>query len=138
MDEVMKLLVKFFAQHSVAPPEVTPEDTDREKTYLVDLPERPDAVFLFRETSARQSKIVGKNVTVKRIQCIVRSRSQTTAYERIHRLYLFLLQRVAEIEELNSNHWMILDCSRGPQKHSIDEEGRHLWSLTFVMTVNLF
>ena len=133
----MKLLIAYFAQQGLAPPEVQPDDTDREKTYLVDLPEDPDNIFLFRETSSRVSRIhpILKRGSVKRLQCIIRNTNQGEAFAKIEALYKFIIRdRDEMIEELNSEYKMILDCSRGPWKLSIDEKGRHLWSLAINLT----
>lgn len=140
MDEFLQLLIKYFNSYNLVPPEVQSTDigADREKSYLYDLPETPDNVVVFKNYSTKHASLQVKNVGVKRIQIIVRNKSQKQAFEIIQGLYYFLLQRPESIEELNSKTWAIFDCKRGPTKITIDEKHRHIWSLSFPVTTNLF
>lgn len=146
MDDFLHLLIAYFAENGVAPPEVKSTDTNREKSYLYDLPDSkddPDNVFVFRNYHTRHASLVAKNVGVKYIQVLVRNRSQKMAFEHIQKLYLFLL-RQSDIEQnevihyLNSSTWAIFDCNEGPIKIQIDERGRHIWGLSFPVKTNLY
>jgi hypothetical protein len=146
MNKFLQLFIAHLAAHNVAPPEIQSSDVDRSKSYLYDLPDRkddPDDVFAFRIYHTRHAKSVAKNVGVVYIQVLVRAFSQKDAYDRIYKLYHFLLQQsdVAEndiVQYLDTTTWVIIDCQRGPIKVKIDEQGRHIWGLSFPVKTNLY
>lgn len=146
MDEFLRLLIAYFATNNVAPPEVQATDTNREKSYLHDLPDSkddPDHVFVFRNYFTRHASLVAKNVGVKYVQVLVRAESQKQAFDDLQKLYLFLLTK-SDIEQgeviqyLNTTTWAIFDCQEGPIKVQIDERGRHIWGLSFPVKTNLY
>lgn len=147
MDEFLQLLIAYFASHDVAPPEVKATDTNREKSYLFDLPDAeddPDHVFMFRNYHTRHASTVAKNVGVKYIQVLVRASSQKQAFSDLDKLYRFLLgqsdvaQEGGNIHYLNTSTWAIFDCQQGPIKVEIDERGRHIWGLSFPVKTNIY
>jgi hypothetical protein len=147
MDEFLQELIAYFAAHNVAPPEVKATDTNREKSYLFDLPDDkddPDHVFVFRNYFTRHASLKVKNVGVKYVQVLVRAKTQKQAFDDVQKLYLFLLQQsdVAQedsnIHYLNTSTWVIFDCQAGPIKIQIDERGRHIWGLSFPVKTNIF
>jgi hypothetical protein len=147
MDKFLQLLIAYFALHNVAPPEVKATDTNREKSYLFDLPDAkddPDHVFVFRNYFTRHASLKAKNVGVKYVQVIVRAKSQKQAFEDLQKLYLFILrqsdisQEDGNIHYLDSSTWVIFDCQEGPIKIQIDERGRHIWGLSFPVKTNIF
>lgn len=146
MDEFLQLLIAYFATNNVAPPEVQATDTNREKSYLYDLPDRkddPNHVFVFRNYFTRHASLVAKNVGVKYVQVLVRAESQKQAFDDLQKLYLFLLAK-SDVEQdeviqyLNTTTWAIFDCQEGPIKVQIDERGRHIWGLSFPVKTNLY
>jgi hypothetical protein len=146
MDEFLRLLIAYFATNNVAPPEVQATDTNREKSYLHDLPDGkddPNHVFVFRNYFTRHASLVAKNVGVKYVQVLVRAESQKQAFDDLQKLYLFLLTK-SDIEQgkviqyLNTTTWAIFDCQEGPIKVQIDERGRHIWGLSFPVKTNLY
>jgi len=146
MDEFLRLLIAYFATNNVAPPEVQATDTNREKSYLHDLPDGkddPNHVFVFRNYFTRHASLVAKNVGVKYVQVLVRAESQKQAFDDLQKLYLFLLAK-SDIEQgeviqyLNTTTWAIFDCQEGPIKVQIDERGRHIWGLSFPVKTNLY
>lgn len=146
MDEFLQLLIAYFAANNVAPPEIQTTDTDREKSYLYDIPDRqddPDHVFVFRNYFTRHASLLAKNVCVKYIQILVRSSSQKIAFNDLQRLYRFILSQSSiendeVIHYLNDFTWVIFDCTAGPLKIKIDEQGRHIWGLSFPVKTNLY
>lgn len=147
MDEFLQLLIAYLASNNVAPPEIKATDTNREKSYLFDLPDDkddPDHVFVFRNYFTRHATLQAKNVGVKYIQVLVRATTQKQAFESLQQLYLFLLQQSditqdgGNIQYLNSSTWAIFDCKEGPIKIQIDERGRHIWGLSFPVKTNIF
>lgn len=146
MDKFLQLLIAYLALNSVAPPEVKPSDTNREKSYLHDLPDRredPDKVFVFSNYHTRHSSLVAKNIGVKYIQVLVRARSQKEAFDAIQRLYEFLLKQSSVedgevIHYLDTTTWAIFDCREGPIRIEIDERGRHIWGLSFPVKTNIY
>lgn len=146
MDEFLRLLIAYFATNNVAPSEVQATDTNREKSYLHDLPDGkddPNHVFVFRNYFTRHASLVAKNVGVKYVQVLVRAESQKQAFDDLQKLYLFLLTK-SDIEQgeviqyLNTTTWAIFDCQEGPIKVQIDERGRHIWGLSFPVKTNLY
>lgn len=146
MDDFLQLLIKYLAVHNVAPPEVQATDIDREKSYLYDLPDRkddPDNVFAFRNYHTKHAPSLAKNVGVMYVQVLVRNVSQKQAFSKIQTLYLFLLQKSDANQDnmfqaLSENVWAIFDCQQGPIKIQIDEQGRHIWGLSFSVKTNLY
>ncbi len=146
MDEFLRLLIAYFATNNVAPPEVQATDTNREKSYLHDLPDGkddPNHVFVFRNYFTRHASLVAKNVGVKYVQVLVRAESQKQAFDDLQKLYLFLLTKSGieqgeVIQYLNTTTWAIFDCQEGPIKVQIDERGRHIWGLSFPVKTNLY
>ena len=122
----------------IVPPEVTSEDTDREKSYLMDLPKDPTNVYVFRLYNTKVPTLVNKQAGVHYVQVIVRNKSANKAYANINRIWHFLLQRPNLIEDINDHRWCIFDVKSGPVKLECDHKGNHLWSLSFPVTTKLY
>lgn len=75
MEEFLHVFVAFLAAAKVIPPEVTSEDTEREKTYLQSLPDDPDNVYCFRIYDGALPTLTDKQAGVYRIQATVRNLS---------------------------------------------------------------
>ena len=71
-DNFISELVTYLAAQNLMPREVTSSDTDREKTYLFELPKDPDNVFVINTYLTRHASIAPKDVGVHYIQILVR------------------------------------------------------------------
>ncbi|MDD2230532.1 MAG: minor capsid protein [Candidatus Cloacimonetes bacterium] len=147
MDNFLEKLISYLSVHNVAPALIQASDVDREKSYLFDLPgdkDDPDDVFVFNNYHTSHASATAKNVGIKYVQVIVRASSQQNAHLRIFTLYKFLLEQSdvdqvdGNIRYLDSDTWVIFDCNQGPIKIKIDEQGRHIWGLSFPVKTNLF
>jgi len=138
MDEFLQALIKFMSVAGIVPPEVTPSDTDREKSYLGSLPTTPDKVVMFKTYYTNIASLTPKNVGVKYIQVISRAASEKVAFDQIQQVYLFLLKRPEFIENISSKYWCIFDVRNGPIPLLADKQGRHIWSLSFPVKTNLY
>lgn len=143
MDDFLQALIKFLYDNDVAPAEVTITDASLEKSYMYDLPESPDHVFVFRTYQTIHASLIAKNVGVKYIQVLVRDKQQKTAFADIQKLYEFLLhisdvEQNEVIQDLINGYWAIFDCTNGPVKIQIDEHGRHVWGLSFAVKTNIY
>lgn len=130
-------LVEFFADNDVMPPEVTPQDTDREKTYLQNLPATPDKVCCVRLYDTDLPTLANKQTGVYRIQVIMRNRNHTTVFDDIYKLWKFLINRPEYIEDLN-DYFVIFDAQKGPIPLGQDEKGNYLYSLNFPVKTKMF
>lgn len=138
MDEFLSSLVAWLADQNIVPPELKPSDTNKEKTYLVDMPANPVNVVVFNNYKTSIASLTPKQVGVKRIQVLVRNKSQKAAYLQIHKIYQFLLNRPEFIEYITPTQWVIFDVKEGPIKLLQDDKGSHIWSLSFPVKTNLF
>ena len=138
MDEFLTALVKFLSDNNIVPPEVKSADTDREKTYFVSLPAKPDNVVTFNVYRTTIASLTPKQVGVKRVQVLARNKSRKAAFNQIQKLYMFLLQRPEFIENISPTQWVIFDVREGPIELDQDDRGNHIWSLSFPVKTNLF
>lgn len=138
MDTFLSLLVKWLADQNIVPPELKSTDTNKEKTYLVDMPASPTNVVVFINYKTSIASLTPKQVGVKRIQVLVRNKSQKAAYLQIYKIYQCLLNRPEFIEYLDPDHWVIFDVKEEPVKLSQDDKGNHIWSFSFPVKTNLF
>ena len=142
--DFLKELISFLSSaldedgFPICPPEVLPSDTDREKSYLYDLPKSPENVFVFRDYDTKVPTLSDKQAGVIHVQIIVRNKSAKIAYINIYRLWKFLLNRPEYVEDINDHRWCIFDVKSGPVKLENDEHGNYLWSLSFPVTTNLY
>lgn len=130
-------LVAFFHTNGVMPAEVTPSDTDREKTYLQYLPDAPDNVWCLKIYDSDVPSLVGKQAGVYRIQAIARNKNHGTVYSDIYKLWRFLINRPELIEEINGNY-VIFDAQTGPLPSGQDEKGNYLYTLNFPVKTKMY
>ena len=131
MDPFISLLITFLASNGLIPPEVLPEDVDRQKTYLEDIPEDPDNVVVVKTYRTEHASMVGKEACIKRLQVIVRNVSNKEAFNIINNLYKFLLIRPEPIEYISATQWVIFDITAGPINLGRDDKGRAQWAFSF-------
>jgi hypothetical protein len=138
MDEFLSALISYFHAATLMPAEVLTSDTDREKTYQVDLPATPNNVVCMINYRTEIGGLGLKEVGVKRIQIIVRNDSQKVAFNIVNSVYLHLLQLTGNITDISVKYFGIFDVKAGPVNAGMDTDGRHLWSLSFPVKVNLY
>lgn len=138
MDEFLSALIAFFYSATLIPAEVLTADTDRAKTYQADLPATPNNVVCMINYRTEIGGLGLKEVGVKRIQIIVRNDSQKAAYNVVNGVYLHLLQLTGNITDISAKYFGIFDIKAGPVNAGMDADGRHLWSLSFPVKVNLY
>lgn len=136
-------LVAFFHTNNVMPPEVTPSDTDREKTYLQYLPDTPDKVWCVKIYDSDVPSLVGKQAGVYRIQVIARNKNHGAVYNDIYALWQFLINRPELIEEikdigLDEDYYVIFDAQTGPLPSGQDEKGNYLYTLNFPVKTKMY
>lgn len=120
------------------PAEVQRTDTDREKTYLQDLPDLPDNVYCLRWYDTSLPTLVGKQTGVYYVQVIVRNKSHAQALTNINKLWRFLINRSEPIEDIAQNCWVIFDVQSGPIDLGRDKKGNYLYSLNIPIKTNMF
>lgn len=142
--DFLKTLVRFLSTSvdadgvAIMPPEVQATDVDREKTFLMKLPEAPVNVYVLSQYDIDIASMTPKQVGVRYLQVIVRHQSQGEAIKRIERLWLFLLQRPEFVEDLSEDYWVMFDVKHGPVPLESDQKGNYLYSLSFVAKTNLY
>ena len=133
-------LVAFFASHGVLLPEIAAASNITTGTYLISLPDTPDAAISLGVYDNRHRTLTAKETTLAQIQITVRSRKRSEAVAMLNPVYHFLLG-IAEGTDFISDFgggFGIFDCRRGPMEIGQDEKGRYLWELSFTVTTNLF
>ena len=138
MEEFLHVFVAFLAAAKVIPPEVTSEDTEREKTYLQSLPDDPDNVYCFRIYDGALPTLTDKQAGVYRIQATVRNHSQTQALANVSTLWRFLIARPEFIEDIGNGYWVIIDAQSVPIPVGRDEKGNYLYTLNFPVKTKMY
>jgi hypothetical protein len=136
MLEFLRILVTFLSAANIIPPEVQDADVDREKTYLMHLPDDPDNIVMVREYESNLPTLVNKTAGVRRIQFIIRNANHEQCIIQAEKIFNFLKNRPELIEDLSSSCWVIFDIRKGPVKLDDDERGRVLYSLSLPITTN--
>lgn len=138
MDEFLSALIAYFYSATLIPAEVLSTDTDREKTYQVELPATPNNVVCFINYRTEIGGLGCKEVGVKRIHVIARNESQKGAYDVVNGIYLHLLKLTDNVTAISVKYFGIFDIKAGPVNAGMDSDGNHLWSLSFPVKVNLY
>ena len=136
--EFLQALVAFFAANDVLPAEVTPSDTNREKTYLQNLPEEPHKAYCVRIYDADLPTLVDKQAGVFRVQVLMRNKIHAAVMADAYKLWRFLINRPELIEDISEEYWAIFDVLQGPNPLGRDEKGNYLYSLNIPIKTKMF
>jgi len=136
--EFIKALVAFFAANGVLPAEVTPSDTNREKTYLQNLPDAPTKAYCVRIYDADVPSLVDKQAGVYRVQVLMRNKNHAAVMADMYKLWRFLLNRPELVEDISEEYWAIFDVRTGPNPLGQDEKGNYLYSLNIPIKTKMF
>ena len=137
MLEFLPAFVLWLSEQGIIPREVTDEDIGDEridKTYLMNLPEDVDNVVCVRQYNMRLASLVAKDACVRYIQIIVRNKRHDDAISLSEKIFQFLKIRPNVIEDISEDHWVIIDCKRGPVKMDEDSQGRYQYSISLPIT----
>lgn len=139
--EFLHALVAYLAANGVLPPEVTPNDTDRSKTYLVYLPDAPDKAYCVKIYDGSVPSLADKQAGVFRVQVVMRNPSHAEVLSEIYTLWRFLLQLSSSgdyITDISADYWAIIDPQSPPIAAGRDEKGNYLYTLNFPVTTKMF
>lgn len=138
MLDFLHALVAFLAANNVLPAEVTPDDTNREKTYLQNLPDTPAKVCCVRLYDTSLPTLVGKQAGVHRVQVLMRNSNHAEVLNDIYKLWQFLINRPELIEDISPDFWVIFDVQSGPIPAGRDEKGNYLYSLNIPIKTKMY
>lgn len=136
--EFLQALVAFFAANGVLPAEVTPSDTNREKTYLQNMPEEPHKAYCVRIYDADLPTLVDKQAGVFRVQVLMRNKKHAPVMADAYKLWRFLINRPELVEDISPEYWAIFDVRQGPNPLGQDEKGNYLYSLNIPIKTKMF
>lgn len=139
MLEFLKFFTQWLNAQGVMPPEVSEEDTGEareNKTWLQQWPEDIDNAYCIRQYRGRLPELPKKDAGVRQLQIMVRNRSHLTCLTQIERVFNFLKDRPEMIEDLDSEHWAIIYCTKPPVKLEDDARGNSRYSLSFSVTTS--
>lgn len=139
MLEFLKFFTSWLNAQGVMPPEVSEEDTGEareNKTWLQQWPEDIDNAYCIRQYRGRLPELPKKDAGVRQLQIMVRNRSHLTCLTQIERVFNFLKDRPEMIEDLDSEHWAIIYCTKPPVKLEDDARGNSRYSLSFSVTTS--
>lgn len=136
--DFLHAFIAWLASFGVLPPEVLASDADREKTYLVYLPDSPDKAVSVRIYDGMLPSLAGKQAGVFRIQVLMRNPSHAEVANDIFTLWQFLCDRPEYIEDISPNYWVIIDTQTPPIPAGRDDKGNYLYSLNFPVTTKMF
>ena len=124
MEEFLRVFVSFLNKENLMP-------AVEEGTWLTELPDEPDNVFMIRQYYGDVPKLGGKDNCIRYLQIYVRNTSNHLAAEAIDKIFYYLTHLPEYIMDLDATHWAIIDVRNTPLKHTTDERGRFLYSLSF-------
>ncbi len=139
MLEFLKFFTQWLNAQGVMPPEVSEEDTGEareNKTWLQQWPEDIDNAYCIRQYRGRLPGLPQKDAGVRQLQIMVRNRSHLTCLTQIEMVFNFLKDRPEMIEDLDSEHWAIIYCTKPPVKLEDDARGNSRYSLSFSVTTS--
>lgn len=139
MLEFLKFFTQWLNAQGVMPPEVSEEDTGEareNKTWLQQWPEDIDNAYCIRQYRGRLPGLPKKDAGVRQLQIMVRNRSHLTCLTQIEMVFNFLKDRPEMIEDLDSEHWAIICCTKPPVKLEDDARGNSRYSLSFSVTTS--
>lgn len=139
MLEFLKFFTQWLNAQGVMPPEVSEEDTGEareNKTWLQQWPEDIDNAYCIRQYRGRLPGLPKKDAGVRQLQIMVRNRSHLTCLTQIEMVFNFLKDRPEMIEDLDSEHWAIIYCTKPPVKLEDDARGNSRYSLSFSVTTS--
>ena len=132
MEQLLQLLIKFFADGGVVPPEVKDDDTNREGTYLYELPTEPRNAVSFN-LYGQLIPSGHKQFQLTHLQIVVRNRDSAVAAQMIQRIFDFATSLTDPekdgIQEIDGNYFMF-DVQNGPVRIGQDAHQNMLWSLS--------
>ena len=137
MLEFLKFFTSWLNAQGVMPPEVSEEDTGEareNKTWLQQWPEDIDNAYCIRQYRGRLPGLPMKDAGVRQLQIMVRNRSHLICLTQIETVFNFLKDRPEMIEDLDSEHWAIISCTKPPVKLEDDARGNTRYSLSFSVT----
>lgn len=139
MLEFLKFFTQWLNAQGVMPPEVSEEDTGEareNKTWLQQWPEDIDNAYCIRQYRGRLPGLPTKDAGVRQLQIMVRNRSHLICLTQIETVFNFLKDRPEMIEDLDSEHWAIISCTKPPVKLEDDARGNTRYSLSFSVTTS--
>ena len=139
MLEFLKFFTSWLNAQGVMPPEVSEEDTGEareNKTWLQQWPEDIDNAYCIRQYRGRLPGLPTKDAGVRQLQIMVRNRSHLICLTQIETVFNFLKDRPEMIEDLDSEHWAIISCTKPPVKLEDDARGNTRYSLSFSVTTS--
>ena len=140
---MLKFLSAFIAwlySQDIIPQEVTELDigTDREnKTYLMNFPDDASNVVCVRQYNQRLNTDVCRDACIRYIQILVRNTSHVDAISLTEKVFQFMKERPEMIEDMDSDYWVLIQCTNGPSQIEQDQQGRYVYGISFPITTQI-